>query len=79
MMDEFIRRPLPRPSLVHNLWWTIVMDDWNLDEKTHLVSDKVIATLQIYDIPQNIYKEWQIMLGFTLSVGDDPHYTTVYN
>lgn len=24
---------------------------------------QVIATLQIYNIPQNIYKEWQIVLG----------------
>ena len=21
------------PSLVCNLWWNVVMDDWNLDEK----------------------------------------------
>ena len=24
----------PLPSLVNNLWWNIVMDDWNFDEKS---------------------------------------------
>ena len=31
-----IVHPLPKtlPSLVNNLWWNVVMDDWNLDEKS---------------------------------------------
>ena len=30
-MEEFIHCP---PSLVNNLWWDIIMDDWNMDEKS---------------------------------------------
>ena len=40
--------------------WNIVMDDWNLDEKSNKV--KIIATLWIY-CAQRFYKEWQIILG----------------
>ena len=34
-------------SLVNNLWWNIVMDDWNLDEKNHLVSESNCNTLNV--------------------------------
>jgi hypothetical protein len=37
-MEEFILLAKTLPSLLNNLWWNIVMDDWNLDEN-HLVSD----------------------------------------
>ena len=40
-----------------NLWWNIVMDAWNLDDKA-LGKWQVIATLQVYN-PYKIYKEWQ--------------------
>ena len=49
VMDDGWVHPLPKtlPSFVTNLWWDIVMDDWNLDEKTpNYVT--IIATLQIY-------------------------------
>ena len=34
VMDDGWVHPLakPLPSLVSNLWWTIMMDNWNLDE-----------------------------------------------
>ena len=34
-MDDVRVHPLAKtlPSLVSNLWWNIVIDDWNLDEK----------------------------------------------
>ena len=32
------------PPFVSNLWWNIVMDDWNLDEN-HLVSDSNCNTV----------------------------------
>ena len=41
------------PSLISNLWWTIVMDDWNLDENP--LSKSII--------PQIFSKEILIMLG----------------
>ena len=36
VMDDGRVHPLAKtlPSLVNNLWWNIVMDDWNLDEKS---------------------------------------------
>ena len=35
-MDDGWVYPLAKnlPSFVNNLWWNIVMDDWNLDEKS---------------------------------------------
>ena len=35
-MDDGWVHPLAKtlPSPIINLWWHIVMDDWNLDEKT---------------------------------------------
>jgi hypothetical protein len=65
-MDDGWVHPLAKtlPSIVNNLWWNIVMDEWNLDEKSIGTS---IATLHIYNTPQKkidfFYKEWQIMLG----------------
>ena len=49
------------PSLVNNLWWDIVMDDWNLDENS-IASDSKCNNVNLQS-PQQIYKEWQIMLG----------------
>ena len=35
VMDGGCVQPLAKtlPSLVNNMWWNIVMDDWNLDKK----------------------------------------------
>ena len=34
MDDEFVHSLVKTlPSFASNLWWNIVMDDWNLDEK----------------------------------------------
>ena len=39
VMDEFIHWPIPyRLFFVSNLWWNIVMDDWNSNEIWHLMS-----------------------------------------
>ena len=64
MDDEWVY-PLAKtlPSLVNNLWWNIVMDDWNLDEN-HLVSDNNWNIVNLWS--PNIYKEWEIMLGLHL-------------
>ena len=46
VMDDRWVHPLAKtlPSLVDNLWWNIVMDDWILDEKnTWLVT--IVAAL----------------------------------
>ena len=50
------------PSLVNNLWWNIVMDDQILNEKLLGKRQKLQHCKSI--IPQNTYKEWQIMLGY---------------
>ena len=68
------------PSLVTNFRWSIVMDDWNLDEKSLGTRQYLQHCKSI--IPQNIYEEWQIMLGknlvlvtllpqFTIGIGQD--------
>ena len=63
VMDDGWVHPLANtlPSLVNNLWWNIVMHDWNLGEKS-LDKWQVIATLSIYN-PPKFYKQWQTMLG----------------
>jgi hypothetical protein len=50
------------PSRVNNLRWSILMDDWNLDKKNHLVSDSHCNTKKS-TIPNSTYKEWETMLG----------------
>ena len=61
-MDDGGVQPLAKTlsSLVNNLWWQIVMDDWNSEEQ----SLGKWRYLQHYKsiIPQSFYKEWQIML-----------------
>ena len=62
------------PSLVSNLWWNMVMDDWNLDEKLlgkwqYLQHCKSI-------IPQKNLQGMRNNVGLTFTVGDT---TTVYN
>ena len=46
VMEDGWVHPLAKtlPPLVTNLWWNIVMDDWNLDEK-HLVSESNFSTI----------------------------------
>ena len=59
-MDEFIHWPKPYLStLVNNLWWHIVMDEWNLDENSH----GNWRWMQHYEsmIISEIYNEWQIV------------------
>ena len=36
VMDDKWAHPLAKslPSLVNNLWWNIIMNDWKLDEKS---------------------------------------------
>ena len=55
-------------SLVNNLWWTIVMDDWNLDEKRlgkwqQLQHCKLIT-------PQKIWQWMTNDVVLTFSVGN---------
>ena len=47
-----------------DLWWNIVMDDWDLDER----SLRKRQSLQHYDTttPSSFNKEWQILLGWHL-------------
>ena len=56
------------PSLINNLWWSIIMDDQDLDKK----SLGKWQYMQHYKsiIPQRIYKVWQINVRLTFSVGD---------
>ena len=44
--DEFINLAKTLPSLLSNLSWNIVMDDWNLDEN-HLLRDINCNTLNL--------------------------------
>ena len=67
-MDESIHWPTIYLFLSATVWWNFIMDDWNLNEKPlgkwqYLQHYKFI-------ICQENYKEWQIMLGLTFSVGD---------
>ena len=79
-MDEFIHWPKTLPSRVNNLWWNIVVGDWNL-MKNHLVSDSNCNTVILYPSPPitflKNYKEWQ-KIALTLSVGDSiPQFTII--
>ena len=71
VMDDGWVHPLAKtlPSLVNNLWWNVAMDDWSLDEKS---LGKKWQLLQHGNsiIPPKRYKEWQINVGLTFSVGD---------
>ena len=49
------------PSLVNNLWWDIFMDNWLLDEKSLGKWQELQHHKSI--MPQESYKEWQIILG----------------
>ena len=63
VMDDGWVHPLANalPPLVNNLWWNMVMDDWNLDEKSF--GKWQFLQHETHIIPQNVYKEWHIMLG----------------
>ena len=52
------------PFLVGNLWWNIVMDDWNLDKKS-LGKWQWLQHCESV-VPKKIHNEWQIMLNFYL-------------
>ena len=60
-MDDGWAHPLAKtlPSLVNHLWLTIVMDDWNMDEKSR---NKCFNTINL-ESSNKIYKEWQTMLS----------------
>ena len=60
-MDKFIHWPKTLASLVSNLWWNAIMDDWNLDEKS--LGKWQYLQHHKSTIPPKIYEEWQIMLG----------------
>ena len=69
-MDDGCAHPLAKtlPSLVNNLWWNIVMDDWNLDEKS---LDKWQYSQQHNSIiPQKVLQRMTNNAGLTFSVGD---------
>ena len=58
----------PLPSLVNNLWWNVVMDGWNFDEKSLGKGQQLQHCKSI--IPP---KDWQGMthdVGLTFGVGD---------
>jgi hypothetical protein len=63
VMDDGWVHPLAKtiPSLVRNLWWIIVMDDWKLDAKVLGKWHQLQYNKSI--IPPKDYKEWQRMLG----------------
>ena len=73
MMDEFI--PLAKTSHVNNLWWNIVMDDWDPDEKSLGKWQRLQHCKSI--IPQKINKEWQNNVGLTFSVGGSIPWLTI--
>ena len=62
-MDDGWVHPLAKtlPSLVTNLWWNIVMDDWHLDEKPLGKWQRLLHRKS--KLPKMFYKEWQTMLG----------------
>ena len=61
VMDDGWVHPLTKPFLVNNLWWNIVMDDWNLDEKPMSLSVGNCNTIN-HKTPK-FYKEWERILG----------------
>ena len=62
------------PSLINNLWWNIVIDDWTLDEKT-LCKWQSLQHCK-YIIPEKFYNDRQIMLAWHLVAGDTtPQFT----
>ena len=48
VMNDGWDHPLTKtlPSIVSNLWWNIVMDDWKLDENS-FVSDKKLQSINL--------------------------------
>jgi hypothetical protein len=63
------------PSLVNNLWWNIVTDDWNFDEK-HIGK---CWYLQHYKsiIPQFFLQGMTNSVGLTISVNDTTPWFTI--
>ena len=62
-------------SLVANLWWNIVMDDWKLDEKS-TGKWRWLQQRNSIILLQNDYKDWLINVGLRFSVGDTiPQFT----
>ena len=54
---------------ISNLWCNSAMDDWNLEEKTHLVSDNYYNNVNPYS-PHKILQGRTNNIGLTFSVGD---------
>ena len=63
-MNEFILWSKTLPSLVNNLWWDIVMDGWNLDEKPLSKWQYLPHLKSIISIPFFLNKVWKIMLNY---------------
>ena len=55
-----------------NLWWNIVMDDWNLDE----VREKLLQHCKFTTLPDNI-QGMACDVGLTFSVGDTTPQLTI--
>jgi hypothetical protein len=75
-MDDGWVHPLAETlaSLVTNLWWNIVMDDWNLNEKP-LVKWQQLQHCKS-TIPQMFLQGMTNNIGSTFSVGDTtPRFT----
>ena len=70
VMDDGRVHPLAKslPSLVSNLWWDVVVDDWNLDEEAFGYWQYLKHCESI--IPQNFTRNDKKMLGYRFSVGD---------
>ena len=51
----------PPPPIVNNYCWSIVMDDWNLDEKP--IGKWQYLQHYKYIVPPKKYKKSQIMFG----------------
>jgi hypothetical protein len=77
VMDDGRVHPLAKtlPALVNNLWWNVVMDDWNLDEKSlvkwqwsqHYKS--IIRSENLQEMTNNV--------GLAFSVGDTTRWFTI--
>ena len=76
-MDDGWLHPLAEslPSLVSNLWWNIIMDDWNLDEN-HSIGINNCNNVNLQSLKfclQGLTNN----VGLTISVGDIAPWFTI--
>ena len=78
-MDDEWGHPLAKslPSLISNLWWNIIMDNWKLDEKSLDKWQYLQNYKSIPSPPQQNFKEWRINVGLAFSVGNTTPQLTI--